>query len=105
MAGSLLTDVSLVVCDHGGRASPIAAATRVRVMGRPVIVADTAYAIVDCPLPAAAGGPCVTGGFVTFARRVTASGAPLVLDISQGACAPTGAPLRVVQTQDRVRGQ
>ena len=105
MAGDLLSDISLVVCDHGGRALPISAATRVRVLGRPVIVQSTAYAITDCPLPVAGGGPCASGGFITFARRLTASGAPVVLDSSQGVCAPTAAALRVVLAQDRVKGQ
>jgi hypothetical protein len=44
----------------------------------------------------------VTGQWLVGTTRVTSLGQPLVVQSSQGICAPTGTPLLIVATQTRV---
>jgi hypothetical protein len=44
----------------------------------------------------------VTGQWLIGTMRVTSNGQPLLVQSSQGICAPTGTPLLIVVTQMRV---
>jgi hypothetical protein len=78
----------------------------VLVMGQPIIVNATQWAVVGCtfPPPPAANGPCVTAVFTTSALRITSYGMPVLLQDSMSICAPTGTPLIISATQTRVFG-
>jgi hypothetical protein len=104
MSGFLLHEGAAVTCLHGGRAQPSVVKTRVRVSGEPAVAQDAAWSVVDCALPASAGGPCATAHWLTGAARLRSDGAPLLLADSQAVCAPTGTGVHVVVTQERVRG-
>jgi hypothetical protein len=91
-----------VMCAHGGQAVPTAPVPRVLVSGQPVATVAPPYAVAGCPFPPVSGGPCVTAQWVTGATRVTAMGQPVVVQVGQAVCAPTGVPLMVLVTQTRV---
>jgi hypothetical protein len=91
-----------VMCAHGGQALPTAPNPRVLVMGQPVTTIAAPYTVAACPLPPAAGGPCVAAQWVVGATRVTVMGQPVVVQAGQAVCAPTGTPLVVLVTQTRV---
>lgn len=104
MPGFLVHLGAQVTCAHAGQATPAAPAPRVLVMGQPVATVPVPYLVTGCPLPPAAGGPCVTAQWVVGATRVLAGGQPVVLSAGQAVCAPTGVPLLVLVTQTRVTG-
>src|SRR5262245_22881411 len=101
----VLHEGAVVMCAHGGQAQPLSVEPRVTVGGQPVTTQLAPYTIAGCPLVPPAPGPCVTAQWLTGATRVTAGGAPLLLQSSQSVCAPTGTPLQVVVTQTRVQAQ
>jgi len=47
----------------------------------------------------------VTAQWLVGTTRVLSNGQPLVVQSSQGVCAPTGAPLLIVTTQPRASAQ
>jgi hypothetical protein len=103
MAGFLLHQGATVTCAHGGQAEPTATAGRVLVGGEPVVVQSDIYVISGCPfVPPAGNGPCVTAEWISGATRVFAQGIPVVLSDSQAVCVPTGAPLVIIESQQRV---
>jgi hypothetical protein len=94
----------MVTCSHGGQATPLAPDPRVKVSGQPIVTKLSPYTVAACTLLPVAGGPCVTAQFVTFATRVVANGAPVLLMDSQAICVPTGTPLLISAVQTRVTG-
>jgi hypothetical protein len=102
MAGFLLNTGATVVCAHGGRATAAVANPRLIAGGAPTLLLSAPWTIAGCPLPAAAGGPCVTAQWIAGTVRVTSNGQPLVVTGGVAICAPTGAPLLPVATQTRV---
>jgi hypothetical protein len=92
-----------VLCAHAGQATPTVPNPRVTVSGQPTILLSTPYVVAGCafPPPPAANGPCVTGQWLVGTTRVTSNGQPLLVQSSQGICAPTGTPLMIVMTQTR----
>jgi hypothetical protein len=76
----------------------------VTVSGQPTVLLTTPYVVAGCtfPPPPVANGPCVTGQWLVGTTRVTSLGQPLLVQSSQGICAPTGTPLLIVVTQTRV---
>jgi hypothetical protein len=104
MPGFLLHLGATVLCSHGGQATPTAPNPRVTVSDQPVVTQATLYTVAGCTLPSQAGGPDVTGQWVTGATRVSSNGQPVLLADSRAICAPTGAPLLTVVTQTRVTG-
>jgi hypothetical protein len=107
MPGFLLHQGASVQCVHGGDAQPTAASPRVTLSGHPAVTIASAYAIAGCadPPPPAGNGPCVTAAFVTAAKRMLIMGQPALLQDSQSICQPTGTPLLILATQQRVRGR
>jgi len=104
MPGFLVQVGAQVLCSHAGQAQPTVPNPRVTVSGQPTVLLTTPYVVAGCtfPPPPAANGPCVTGQWLVGTMRVTSLGQPLVVQSSQGICAPTGTPLLIVVTQTRV---
>ena len=107
MPGFLLTQNSLVLCNHGGQAKPLAPFPRVKVMGAAVVTLTSPFAVSGCanPTPPANVGPCVTGQCLKPATRVLAGGVPVLLDDTKGVCVPTGTGFIVQALQVKVKGQ
>jgi hypothetical protein len=104
MPGFLLHVGATVLCMHGGQAQPTAPNPRVKVAGQPVVTQTAPHSVAGCTFPPQSGGPCVTANWVAAALRVTAQGAPVVLQDSTAVCVPTGTGLNVAATQVRVKG-
>ncbi len=105
MPGFILHSGAVVMCAHGGQATPAAVNPRVTVTGQPVVTMTAPYMIAGCAfVPPGGNGPCVSAMWTTAATRVLAGGQPVLLQVSQSVCTPTGTPLQIVTTQTRVRG-
>lgn len=104
MPGFLVHVGAQVLCAHAGQATPTVPNPRVTVSGQPTILLSTPYVVAGCtfPPPPAANGPCVTGQWLVGTTRVMSNGQPLLVQSSQGICAPTGTPLIITITQTRV---
>ena len=104
MPGFLVQVGAQVLCSHAGQAQPTVPNPRVTVSGQPTVLLTTPYVVAGCtfPPPTAGNGPCVTGQWLVGTARITSLGQPLVVQSSQGICAPTGTPLLLVVTQTRV---
>ena len=104
MPGFLVHIGAQVLCAHAGQATPTVPNPRVTVSGQPTVLMSAPYVIAGCtlPPPPAANGPCVTAQWLTGTARVMSNGQPLLVQSSQGICAPTGTPLLIVFTQTRV---
>jgi hypothetical protein len=111
MPGYLLVQTATVLCAHGAKAQPSVSLPRVKVQGMAVVGASAPYLVSGCPnqLPGTPPTPypCVTGQFMTPSAtlRVKVMGQPLVLENSQATCTPTGTPLQLIPTQQRVKAQ
>ncbi len=104
MPGPLIHVGAVVLCAHGGQATPTAPNPRVTVSGQPTVVMTAPYVVAACPFVPPAPGPCVTAQWILGATRVTSNGQPLLLMDSQAICAPTGTPLLILGAQTRVTG-
>jgi hypothetical protein len=104
MPGFLVHVGAQVLCSHAGQAQPTVPNPRVTVSGQPTVLMTSPYVIAGCtfPPPPTANGPCVTAQWITGTTRVTSNGQPLLVQSSQGICAPTGTPLLILVTQTRV---
>jgi len=91
-----------VTCMHAGPATPLTPFPRVLLSGQPVVTQATPYAIAGCALTGTPNPPCVSAQWVSGAVRVLAGGAPVVLQISQAVCVPTGTGLLPLVVQPRV---
>jgi hypothetical protein len=93
---------AVVMCSHGGSATPMAPNPRVLVAGMPIATIAVPYAVTGCTFgPPAGNGPCVTAHWTTGAARVTSNGQPVVITTGVSICVPTGTPLIPVETQTR----
>jgi hypothetical protein len=104
MAAALVSISTVLVCAHGGTARPVRPSVRVRLGGQPAVATDAPCTVAGCPLPAEAGGPCVSAQWLAGALRVRLDGVPALLADSRSVCTPTGAPLSVLPGQTRVIG-
>jgi hypothetical protein len=104
MPAFLLTTDAAIQCAHGAQAKALSAQPRVKVAGAPVVTLASPYQVTGCANPPSAGSPCQTGQFTSAAGRVKSAGQPLLLQGSQSMSVPTGAPLVVVNAQQRVKG-
>ncbi|MFC5569085.1 hypothetical protein ACFPN1_03260 [Lysobacter yangpyeongensis] len=102
MPGPVLHAGAVVLCAHGGQATPTAPVPRVTVSGQPVATIVAPYAVAGCPFPSASGGPCVTAQWIVGALRVLAMGQPLAIQSGVALCVPTGTPLMPTVVQPRV---
>jgi hypothetical protein len=105
MPGYLLHLGATILCAHPpGQAQPAASVARVKVMGQPVVVQTTQYAVAGCALTGTPNPPCATAQWMSGATRIKALGAPVLLQDSQSLCTPTSTPLSVMMVQTRVKG-
>jgi hypothetical protein len=105
MPGPIVHLGATVTCSHGGQAQPTAPNPRVLVSGQPIVTLTTPYVVAGCPFVTPGGnGPCVTAQWIVGATRVFSNGAPVILQLSNSICAPTGTPLVVIAAQTRVIG-
>jgi hypothetical protein len=105
MPGYLLHLGATIVCAHPpGQAQPAASVARVKVMGQPVVVQTTQYAVAGCALTGTPNPPCATAQWMSGATRIKALGAPVLLQDSQSLCTPTSTSLSVMTVQTRVKG-
>ena len=104
MGSSLLHQGAVVLCAHGGQASPTVPNPRVKVAGQATVTLSGPWTVAGCPFPPPppGTGPCVTGQWVVGTVRVTSMGQPLVIQGGSATCIPTGTPLNVVAAQPRV---
>lgn len=102
----LLTAGSVLMCAHGGHATPTVLSPRVLVGGQPAL-AQAPLVVAGCanPSPPAGTGPCVTAQFLIGSARVRSMGLSLLVASGPSICVPTGTPLTVAAVQPRVRAQ
>lgn len=107
MSAYVLHEGATVQCKHfpPGRASPMVADQRVKVSGQKVVIQPSIYSISGCtnPPPTAGSGPCATAQWTSAARRVKASGKPVLFKDSQAICTPTNTGVNIIATQRRVK--
>jgi hypothetical protein len=101
MPGLVLHLGATVMCAHAGPAQPVAPFPRVTLSGQAVVTLTCAYTITGCGLTGSSP-PCVTAQWTVGAVRVTAGGAPVLIQGGQAICAPTGTGLFPVAVQPRV---
>jgi hypothetical protein len=106
MPGFLVNSSSIVKCAHSGMALPATTFPKVLAGGQPVVLLASPFQVSACamPPPPAGNGPCLLGKFLVGSTKVLAGGSPLLLQDSQGLCAPTGSPLLIGVTQTKVTG-
>lgn len=102
MPASILHLGATVTCVHAGPATPMTPNPRVLVSGQPITTMSTMYAITGCGLSGTSSPPCVTAQWVVGAVRVTASGAPVLIQSGTAVCTPTGTGLLPMVVQTRV---
>jgi hypothetical protein len=100
--GFIVDRAATVLCAHGGQAQPLSPNARVLVSGQSLTTVAVEYVVAGCPLPASAGGPCVSGRWLFGGKRVLAAGVAVVIEGSPSICTPTGTALNLVHTQGRV---
>lgn len=102
MPGLILHTGALVLCSHGGMATPTVPSPVVTVSAMPVATIAAPYAVAGCAfVPPAGNGPCVTGQWIVGATRVLSQGQPLAIMTGVSMCAPTGTPLLPLVAQIR----
>lgn len=103
MAGFLLHQGAVVMCAHGGQATPSVPNPRVLVMGMPTTTIAAPWVVAGCPLVPPPIPPCVTGQWVMGTMRVTSMGQPLVVQSGVAITAPGAATLIPATMQTRVQ--
>ncbi|HKF48714.1 MAG TPA: hypothetical protein VKB38_15255 [Terracidiphilus sp.] len=103
MAGFLLHQGAVVMCAHGGQATPPVPNPRVMVMGMPTATISAPWIIAGCPGVLPPIPPCVTGQWALGTLRVTSMGQPLVVQSGVAITVPGGVPLMPVTQQTRVQ--
>jgi hypothetical protein len=105
MPGFMLHAGAVVNCAHPpGHADPTVSSLRVKVGPLSIVTIPAPWKVVGCtlPPPPAANGPCVTALWTVPSTRVVSDGQPVLVQSSQALCAPSGTPLVVLATQQRV---
>jgi hypothetical protein len=103
MAGFLLHQGAVVMCAHGGQATPPVPNPRVLVMGMPTATVAAPWIVAGCPGVPPSIPPCVTGQWLMGTLRVTSTGMPLVVQSGVAITAPGAVPLLPVSQQTRVQ--
>jgi len=102
MAGFLLHQGAVVMCLHGGQATPPVPNPRVLVTGMPTATIAAPWVIAGCPGIPSAVPPCVTGQWTLGTLRVTSTGQPLTVQTGVAITAPGAVTLLPVSFQTRV---
>ena len=110
MAGNTLTELTQMVCPHGGVVSFKSANALVKVQGAAVLLSTDVGTVAGCPftLPGPKPSPCITVRWLapTANRKSTIGGVPTVSQGTTGLCysaeqAPQG-PVVILQNQSGV---
>jgi hypothetical protein len=101
MPGALLHVGATVQCAHTGQATLTTSNQRVLVSGHPIITLTPPCTVTGCQL---SNGPCGPAQWTQGAKRVRASGEPVVLVDSESICVPTSSSLDPKIFQKRVLG-
>jgi hypothetical protein len=103
MPGFLIQQGAVVMCVHGGQATPVVPNPAVTLDGLPTCLVPDSWVIAGCPgVPPAIVPPCVSAQWIVGTTRVTSYGQPLLTQTSEAVCAPAGTPLLPLVTQTRV---
>jgi hypothetical protein len=102
MPGFVVQLGATVICAHAGQATPTTPSPRVLLGNQPAITLTSPWVVAGCGLTGTSAPPCVSAQFLVGSTRVTAGGAPLVLQTGTSTCVPTGTPLQVLVAQTRV---
>jgi hypothetical protein len=94
---------AVVLCAHGGQATPTVPSPRVLVSGMPIATIAAPYTVAGCAfVPPSGNGPCVTAQWVVGSVQVISEGQPVAILSGMAVCVPTGTPLVPVSAQVRV---
>jgi len=94
MPGPVLHQGAVMMCAHGGVATPVAPVPTVLVSGMPVLTIASPCAIAGCAfIPPAGTGPCITGMWIVGSMFVLCNGLPLAIMSGVSTCIPTGTPM------------
>ena len=104
MAGFLLHAGAVVLCAHGGQATPAFSIPRVLVGGEPIVLQSSSFVIAGCQSVNRVSSPCITAQFISAATRIKSNGQPVLLADSQAICIQNGTPLIIGASQTRVKG-
>jgi hypothetical protein len=103
MPGPILHMGAVVMCAHGGMATPTAPNPMVLVSGMPIATIAAPWVIAGCAfVPPAGNGPCVTGMWVLGSLQVTSNRQPVAILSGVSTCVPTGTPMVPVSAQTLV---
>ena len=103
MPGPILHMGAVVMCSHGGVATPTAPNPMVLVSGMPITTIAAPWAIAGCAfVPPGGNGPCVTGMWIVGSLQVTSNGQPVAIMSGVSTCIPTGTPMVPVSAQTLV---
>ncbi len=103
MPGPVLHMGAVVLCAHGGQATPTVPSPRVLVSGMPIATIAAPYTVAGCAfVPPSGNGPCVTAQWVVGSVQVISEGQPVAILSGMAVCVPTGTPLVPVSAQVRV---
>jgi hypothetical protein len=101
MPGPIMHSGAVVLCSHGGQATPTAPFPRVLVSGQPVVTIATQYVVAGCSLTTSSGPFDVSGQWIVGAMRVHAGGVPVAIASGSSITVATGAPLIPAAVQPR----
>jgi len=93
---------AVVMCTHGGQATPAAPFPRVLLSGQPIVTIASPCVIAACALTGTPAPPCVTGQWISGAVRVLAGGVPVATMAGTSPCVASGTPMLPVSAQVRV---
>jgi hypothetical protein len=103
MPGPILHVGAVVMCSHGGLATPTVPNPMVLVSGMPITTIDAPWAIAGCAfVPPGGNGPCVTGMWIVGSLQVTSNGQPVAIMSGVSTCIPTGTPMVPLSAQTLV---
>ena len=103
MPGPILHMGAVVMCAHGGVATPTAPNPMVLVSGMPITTIAAPWVIAGCAfVPPAGNGPCVSGMWIVGSLQVTSNGQPVAIMSGVSTCVPTGTPMVPVSAQTLV---
>jgi hypothetical protein len=106
MSATLIDTSATVLCAHGSPAQASQPSARVQAAGAPIVTISSPFSISGCPnMNGNVKFPCVTALFSSGATRVMSMNQPVLLKDGTATATPTGTPLNVVNTQQRVKGQ
>ena len=100
MPGPIVHLGAVILCSHGGTATPLTPVPRVLVSGQPIVTVGSPYAVAGCGLTPS-GVFCQTGSWVAGSVRVTCLGMPVAVQAGASVCVSTGSPFLPVTVQPR----